>query len=257
MFAAIHFINLLVMAEVLLGEHLFARFLTHREHYRQRLLFSTICCLLAAFLFPVPESVASRLSGSAGLIPYGVLMYLSIFAISAAGLWCCYQEDLCSILFCGLTGYTVHQLASALHDLCSQLPLLAGRPDLAASPVYGVCIYLLTLAAAMGGCYAALSGSIRKTGRIRIDNQKMLGLSGLVLMVEVVLGLAGMLAEASGPRPDYQALLCIYNATSCVFILWLLFGLESFLYKTPSQHSVYSNWPISIRIQFRLPICSY
>lgn len=227
MFARIHYINLLVMAEVLLGEHLFARLLTHRENYVPRIIGSTLACLAAAFLFPVPSAFSSILSASPALIPYGTMMYLSIFAFSVAGLWICYQEDMYSILFCALTGYTVHQLASGLNDLGMQVTLLLGMPQLENVFIFRAGIYLLSLAAAMAGSYAALSGSIRKTGRISIDNKKMLGLSGFILLVEVVLGLVNMHASSIEPRADYQALLYVYNIIACIFILWLLFGLLS------------------------------
>ena len=224
MFAILHFINVQIMGEVLLGEHLFARFLTHRENYPARLIGSCLVCLLGAFLFPVPEPITAVTAASGSVIPFGMLMYLTIFGLSAAGLWFCYQEDACSILFCALTGYTVHQLASALNDLAGLLYRMASHAsDLPAG--IKILFYLVTLAAAMGGCQTALAGRIRRFGQIRIDNKKMLGLSGLVLVVDVVLGLVNMLISADGGRLDYQALICFYNATSCVFILWLLFGL--------------------------------
>ncbi len=224
MFARIHFINLLVMGEVLLGEHLYARFLTHRDDYRLRLPGSCLVCLLGAFLFPVPQAVSAAGTASGTMIPFGILMYLTILVLSAAGLCFCYQEDLCSILFCVLTGYTVHQLASGLNDLAGLSYRLVFRMPETPFPLR-VLFYLLTLAAVMAGCYALLSGRIRQFGQIRIDNKKMLGLSGLVLIVDVVLGLVNMHLSADGSRLDYQALVCFYNATSCVFILWLLFGL--------------------------------
>lgn len=240
MFATIHFINLLVMGEVLLGEHLFARFLTHRENYRSRLFISTFVCLAAAFLFPVPALTLTWHAGIAS-IPFGILMYLSIFSASALGLWFCYQEDYDSILFCALTGYTVHQLASALNDFMGFLiEILQIRSDDLAyvqtnvpvgifaglSPVK-ILIYLGTLAIAMTGCYLLFGERIRKFGEIRIDNRKMLLLSGLILLVDVVLGLLNMLIRSVDGRADYQLLICIYNAVSCIFILWLLFGMLS------------------------------
>ncbi len=240
MFATIHFINLLVMGEVLLGEHLFARFLTHRENYRSRIFVSTFVCLTLAFLFPVP---AFSLTWSAGIVTilFGIIMYVSIFSVSALGLWFCYQENCASILFCALTGYTVHQLASALNDLIGFLLEVmhiriagsasvqtnaAGNILASLSPIK-ILIYLGTLALAMTGCYLAFGVRIRKFGEIRIDNRKMLLLSGLILLVDVVLGLVNLLISSENGRADYQLLLCIYNAVSCIFILWLLFGMLS------------------------------
>lgn len=240
MFAVIHLINVLVMGEVLLGEYLFARFLTHRDNYRLRLAVSTPVCLAAAFLFPVPDAVMS-LNAGAAVISYGIFMYLSIFAFSALGLLFCYQEDYDSIVFCALTGYTVHQLASAVNDFTGHLfTILNYRfPNPASIPasdagsflsdlsVPRIMTYFLSLFIVMAGCHMAFAGRIRKFGKIRIDNRKMLLLSGLILLVDVVLGLINMMISSTDGRTDYQLLMCIYNAISCIFILWLLFGMLS------------------------------
>ena len=191
---SIHYINMLVMAEVLLGEHLFAHFLMHRENYLPRLCGSSILCLLAAYCFPVP------LDTPASIVPYGTFMYVSIFVISAAALLFCYEEDALSIIFCALTGYTVHQTASALNDIFGILT------------VHSKAAYLITLAAAMAGCYAAFSGNIRKAGKIRIDNRKMMFLTGMVLLVEVVFGLVYRAGAFQSGRSEYQSLFGCYNA---------------------------------------------
>ena len=207
MFANIHIVNAAIMAEVLLAEHLFARFLTQRERYPLRLIMSCVVCLLIAFLFPVPSD------NPAMLIPYGIFMYVTLFCVAGAGLLSCYKESGWSILFCAVTGYTIHQLASAVNNLSGGLPL----PD--------EVIYVVTYAITVACCYFALSGGIKKAGTIRIDNKKMLTLSAAVLLVDVVLGLVCMVFEMEGASPNHLMLFAFYNGLSCVFVLWILFSL--------------------------------
>ena len=209
MFANIHIVNAAIMAEVLLAEHLFARFLTQRERYPLRLIMSCVVCLLIAFLFPVPSD------NPAMLIPYGIFMYVTLFCVAGAGLLLCYKESGWSILFCAVTGYTIHQLASAFHDLLrSLLPFI---PE--------ILPYLFAVGATIVVCYFALAGGIRKAGTIRIDNKKMLALSAVVLLVDVVLGLVSMVFEMEGASPNHLMLFAFYNGLSCVFVLWILFSL--------------------------------
>lgn len=207
MFNDIHSVNFSVMAEVLLVEHLFARFLPHRERYSLRMLLSCAACLVFAFWFPVFSDDISV------IIPYGTFMYLALFCVAGIGLIPCYQENGWSILFCAITGYTVHQLASNLNDIVGNLPLLDEA------------VHVATFAITVSICYLTFSGSIKKTGTIRIDNKKMLGLSAFVLLVDVVLGLVCMVFSMEGAPGHYLILLHLYNGLSCLFVLWILFGL--------------------------------
>lgn len=211
MFPNVHIANAVIMAEVLLSEHLFARFLSRRTMYPLRLILSCIACLLIAFLFPVPSDAL------AFIVPYGTFMYLSLFGVAAVGLLPCYRESGWSVLFCAITGYTVHQLASAMHDMWHKL--MPALPE--------IIPYLASIGITISVCYLVLSGGIKKTGTIRIDNKKMLLLSALVLLVDVMLGLVSMALELSGAPINCLILLCFYNGLSCVFILCLLFSLLS------------------------------
>lgn len=211
MFDNIHIVNLSIMAEVLLSEHLFAHFLPKRERYSFWLAFSCAVCLLFAFLFPLPPD------STALIVPYGTFMYLTLFCVAGAGLIPCYLENMWSILFCAVTGYTVHQLASALNDLASHLCL----------PFPKTAIHLITFGIAVAGCYWGFAPSIKKAETVRIDNKKLLLLSTFVLLVDVVLGLVSMAFEMGGALPSYLALFSFYNALSCAFVLCILFSLLS------------------------------
>ncbi|MDE6589027.1 MAG: ATP-binding protein, partial [Oscillospiraceae bacterium] len=180
-----------------------------RERYPLRLVLSCSACLLAAFLFPVPPASIGS------IVPYGTFMYSTLFGAAAASLFFCYRENGWGVLFCAISGYTVHHLASALNDLV-QICFPHGAE---------VVVYLITLGAVIAVSYVVLSACIKKAGTIRIDNKKLLLLSALVLMVDVELGLIGMVFEMEGAPSNYMALLSFYNALSCVFVLCILFSL--------------------------------
>ena len=211
MFPDVHAANLSIMAEVLLAEHLFARFLPRREKYPLRLISSVVLCLLLAYLFPVPSDDVHV------IVPFGTFMYLSLFCTAGLSLFACYKENGWSVLFCAITGYTIHQLASALHDFVHHL--LPAVPE--------ILPYLVSLCLTIAVCYFVLSGSIKRAGTIHIDNNKMLILSAGVLLVDVVLGLVCMAFLFAGAPSHYLALVYFYNGLCCVFILSILFGLLS------------------------------
>lgn len=209
MFSNVHIANTAVMAEILLSEHLLARFLNRQDRYPLRLALTSLICLLAAFFFPVPSTLAGY------VVPFGTFMYLCMFCIAGAGLYFSCRENLWSIFYCAITGYTVHQLASDLHGMGNLL--FPSVPD----PL----TYLLTLAIAVGGCYAFLSPGLKKTRVIQVDNKKMMLLSALVLLVDVMMGLVSMELGVDSLSSAQRLLYSGYNTVSCIFVLWLLMSL--------------------------------
>lgn len=111
----VHRINLQVMIEVLLAEHMFAHSLERRSFFRLRQVFTALGGVLLAFIFPVLD-----VSGP-GRIGYGLFLYLSLIAVSGVIIYACYEEKLLGVLFCCITGYSVHQLASSLNSFVTTL----------------------------------------------------------------------------------------------------------------------------------------
>lgn len=211
----IHFVNVQIMAELLLAEHLFAHFLNRRTRYPLRLSISCFLCLAAAFLFPVPERLSQY------VVPFGTLMYLWIFLCSGAGILLCYSENLWSILFCCAAGYTVQHLASSLHDPCRRL-LEALRV-----PFSTPTAYLLTLLIPYAICYHIFSRDIKRLKKIHVDSKRLLILSIVVVMVDIVASLVLQVMSSRNMQIEYVTMLQLYGALSCVFILSVQFGLLS------------------------------
>lgn len=215
MFDRIHFVNTQIMAELLLAEHLFAHFLNRRLHYPLRLTVSCSLCLAMAFLFPVPDWLSQY------VVPFGTLMYLWIFLCSGIGILLCYSEDLWSILFCCAAGYTVQHLASSLHDPVRQLLQTLHVPFSAPAA------YLLTLLIPYTICYYIFSRDIKRLKKIHVDSKRLLVLSIVVVVVDIIASLVLQVISSRNMQIEYVTMLQLYGALSCVFILSVQFGLLS------------------------------
>ena len=204
---SVHLINLQIMLEVLVAEHMLAWYLEHRERYALRIVLSALGCLFLAWIFPVPE-FANRF-----IISWGTLMYVSLFTFATAGLALCYQEDFLGIFCCAIMGYTVQHLASALIDLSDKLFTMVGKtvPYLARWIVISIVVYSIS--------YRLLSKRIRKNGHIHIDNRMLPALSAAVLLVDIISGLVLLKLSVNGEILSYAALVHFHEMLACLFIL--------------------------------------
>lgn len=216
MFEHIHIVNLFIMLELLVAEHLFAHFLNRRTHYPVRVIITGFLCLAAAFFFPAPDQLSQH------VILFGILMFVWIFLCSGISILACYSEDLWSILFCCCAGYTVHHLASSLNTLCRHLFEALRFPF----AVYAA--YLLTLLIPYAVCYYIFSRDIKRLKKINVDNKRLLMLSFAALLVDIVAGTVLMAVPTDhAVQLEYDIIFQCYSALSCVFILSVQFGLLS------------------------------
>lgn len=208
----IHIINLQIICEVLIAEHMFAHTLKKRESWIIRMAVSIILSVLAAYLFPIQEK---------HIVLYGTFMYFCLYLCSALSIFFCYEESVWGVIFCSTCGYTMHQLASAANDalktLCSIF--LPSLPQ--------VVIYLLTLVLVYVICYWIFSEAIRKNDTIHINNKKMLLLTLAALVIDILAGLVLMVLELDNMQFSYIIFLQCYNMVACIFILIVEFGLLS------------------------------
>lgn len=207
MFSDIHLINLRIMAEVLIAIHMLARFLPHKEHFILRIAISSAVCILFAWLFPVPPFAAHHYVG------WGLLMYGSFFAVAAGSIACCYQETFLPVLCCTITGYTIHQIASALNGVLTLISKMTGF--LITEGIAWFLSIVLTFIPA----YLTLSKEIRKSDQIRIDNKKLPFLSVVVLLVDIVIGLYLLELQKTYDAPGYEMMIQLLNMLACIFVL--------------------------------------
>ena len=159
MFFDIHWMNLRIMAEILLAAHLIARFLPHREYWLPRLILSSLGCLLLAWVYPLPPFAEHH------YVLWGLPMYASFFWALVGSIAVCYQEAFLPVFCCGIIGYTIHQCASDLDGVLYTFCTMAGIN------VHPAVVWGVTLLIAYIPSYWVLSKPIRDTGQIRIDSK--------------------------------------------------------------------------------------
>lgn len=195
------------MAEVLIAIHMLARFLPHKEHFILRIAISSAVCILFAWLFPVPPFAAHHYVG------WGLLMYGSFFAVAAGSIACCYQETFLPVLCCTITGYTIHQIASALNGVLTLISKMTGFL------ITDGIAWFLSIVLTFIPAYLTLSKEIRESGQIRIDNKKLPFLSVVVLLVDIVIGLYLLELQKTYDAPGYEMMIQLLNMLACIFVL--------------------------------------
>lgn len=208
MFDNHYFVNFIIMFEVLLASHLFAYYLTHRKQYILRMIITAFICLTIALFLPQPSTLF-----------YGSFLYLFLFFMAGFSLYICYSETFWPLLFCTVTGYTIHHLAYTLNDLCCAAAALYDFSFPSAA------LYFCTLLPPYLLSFFFLTKDLRKYHKIQVDNKKMLVLSCIAILVDVFLGL--FLASNTTPetRPSYAFVFDPAVIISCILILSMLFSL--------------------------------
>ena len=112
-----------------------------------------------------------------------MFMYGSFFLLAWLSLFFSYQENLWSLLFCCVSGYTLEQLASAVSELfigiCSTFDLVL--------PNY---ISLPPSAAAVFVCgYILFRKYLKRYGKISIHKKSLLLVSLIAIFVDILSGL--------------------------------------------------------------------
>lgn len=208
----VHWMNALIMVQLLLAEHMFAPYLERRNHYPVRLIASAVVCVGAAYFFPVLE---------ADYVAYGVFLYSTLFALSICTVLLCYQESLWTVGFCCLAGYTIQHLGSAADTLFRRLAH-AGNfplPELLSILLSFFVVYLL--------CWLAFRRCLRQQGQLLVNNRHFLVLAGVAFLVDVVLGLFPQAFVMLYDREydlhyAYQLVLSVYDVIACTGILCIM-----------------------------------
>lgn len=160
--------TLIIMAETLAAEHLLAHPLLHRSRYGLRVAVTVLCCLVTAALLPVPEKSLT-----------GYLLSFAVPVLSGLGLAACYAEDFWSILFCTVSGYTIHH---ALFTLFECLTLTA---SLWGWQVPVLCLYLAAALLVLVPCWRLFARRIRACRKIQVDNKMLFVLTGVAVLIDI------------------------------------------------------------------------
>lgn len=208
----VHWMNLLIVMQILLSEHIFAPYLERRERYWLRLTLGGGACMVAAYFFPVMNS---------HYVLYGIFLYTTLFLLSVCSMLLCYRESPWTIGFCCLAGYTVQHLSAATDTLLRQLfGLLVKQPPRMLSIVTGfILVYFI--------CRMVFRRSLKGQRQLMVNNRQLLILAGAAFLVDVVLALfptafVGRYGGNQALHEAYQTVLSVYDLLCCAGILSLM-----------------------------------
>lgn len=215
------------MAALLFAEGMFACRMTPRRPFFVRLPVAIAVCLGAAFVFPLPVGISQT--------PwYSALMFLSLFAVSAACVAFVMHGSPKNVIFCSVAGYTVQHIAQETFELLNVVMGFNGelRSDFyadAASSARGMDAFV---AIVFGSTYVIVYFAMfmvfgRKFSAdvMNMKNSYMIVLAAALTMIDVVF--SSFVTYATGEN-DSVALVTIahaYNIVCCVFALFLLFEI--------------------------------
>ena len=214
----------LFMATLLFAEALFAARLSTRRLFGLRLAPALILCFGASVAYPLPASVSQT--------PwYSALMFLTLFAVSAAGMAIVMKGSVKNIVFCSVAGYTVQHIAQETYELLNIVMGLNGelRSDFYADAQTMVRGMDAFVAIVFGATYivvyfAAFMVFGRKFGKdvMNMKNSYMIALASALTMIDVVFSSFVTYASYGNEAIALVTIAHAYNIVCCVFAMFLL-----------------------------------
>lgn len=205
------FINtdyLIIMAETLAAEHLLAYPLARRKGYFPRLIATVLLCMLAAAFLPVPQRSIQ-----------GYLLAAAVPVLSGLSLAVCYGEDFWSILFCTVSGYTIHHVVFTLYESMILTAQLNGWP------IPAMLLYLPSVLLVYGLCFRFFTTKIRAYRKIQVDNKKLFVLTGVAVLIDISFRIVVLGTLLQYQLSNILLYLDIVVIVSCVMILAMQFLL--------------------------------
>lgn len=218
----------LFMAQLLIGELIFACRLEKKDRFFIRLCFSVLLCIGASFAVPPLYDTGEKQIGTALVVS---LSYSLMFAVTVFALKFSFRESFKNILFCAVAGYTIQHVSSEFYELFN---VIAGINGKISSDIYGNGImgfgnnwFLTTVYVFIYGVtywWAAVftSPKIVKYGVMKMKWGVVLLFATLLLFMDVIIS-----AFISYSMPQDTPRLAIvmlhgYNAFCCFLALFLL-----------------------------------
>lgn len=222
MINGLHSYKLLFMAQLLVGEGIFLLHLERKPHFAHRALCCAAVLLGLTAVFPIPAENAWYVS----------FLFLSLFLLTLAALWLCFDEPFGNLLFCAVAGYTVQHLAYLLYTTFNDItqfsavfgsfvqPYAAGPMALTDLAWLSIIFYADAYFLVYYGAFELLDPKLRANHNVRLGRNSIVGLSGLLIAADVIFNMVtnyytignriSLLLERS------------YNILVCALILALL-----------------------------------
>ena len=211
------------MLELLAAEFLFTLKLRKRSYFVLRYILSAVSCVAFAAFVPLKPEGAVSLS----------VVFLVYFVLTFALHVLCYDAPIPNILFCLTVAYVIQHFA---YCVSNGVLLVTGLND----DVYGIyteqaTAEIFTARNVFGAIFTFaiyyisyylfflfLGGKMRKNERLHLRNSSLLVLSAVAISLSIFVN---SMAAYGGMGNGFITAFNMYNALSCCFIIYMLFGM--------------------------------
>lgn len=214
--------KMVFMVELLVIEGLTTYSLKKRKHFALRAVLSILGCLLISFLFPI------FILSPAFNAFYMSFMFLFLFGVSLTALKICYNESIYSIIFCSIVSYTSQHFAYEVYNYTATMLSLTSSFNMYAPQstynfnIFAFGLYAFIYSVVYWFVWAFIDHKIRIQTDFKIDNVRLLLITLLIIIVDVVLN-AVVTYSNQNSNKAITTVIFLYSILSCVLSLIVLF----------------------------------
>jgi len=220
----LYWYKLVFMTELLVAEALASYSLKKQEHFAAKVVVSVICLYLIAFFMPI-------LFGNPVFNTFYVsAVFLLLFSASICFMKLCFDENIATLLFCGVVAYTTQHISySSVAYFLSITRInqynIYGNIwiDVQAEDWISLVVYLGIYACIYWFVWAFIEHKIREQEKLKVEKLLLFGLVG-VLFVDVVLSIA-VTYFMQNQDPAAQTIVFLYRLANCVFVYIMLYSV--------------------------------
>lgn len=217
--------KLVFLGELVISEALFTYKFKKRSNFAVRLVCGLLTCAVFTFLFPIWSYDAFNIS----------VMFVSIFAVTVAVMYFCFNVPFTNIVFAGIAAYTVQHLAYEINTLIFTATGLNGDNFAGAyGPMghepqfydaFGFIIYFDCYAVVYWLMYLMFGRRIKKNEDIRISNIFLLVISGIIILVAIILNSIIIYRVTVKSDELLVFIVIVYNILCCLLAISIQFAL--------------------------------
>ncbi len=230
--------KLVFTGELVLAEIFSSYTLTKKNKFALRVTLSIFVVFAVAFLLPILFYNAV----------YSSFLFLVIFFASLIAMKMCFNEPWQNIFFCGLVSYTTQHLSyetfnwiCTVFDLGKFIAVYDGESAFEIN-AFMILAYTASYLLIYWIMWAFVERKIRtNTGDLRLGNTKILFISGVIILVEIILN---SLTVFSKVKLDVfmETVIYGYSLISCMLCIGLLFSLLDAKNAQSELQTVQSMW---------------
>ena len=208
------------MAALLVSNSMFLFRLQRKPRFLLRFVLCTFGFIALVTLFPPVRYTATTVS----------FMYGCFFLFSVLMARICYSIDWKSCLLCAVAGYSTQHIASIFYSLITtlggfEISITFYSNEAAELNMFTSLVFLQVYALVYWGIYHIFAKKIRSGENIAIKSPLLLGLTSLLLLVEIVLNAFVVYHQYENLDLTYSLCASLTNLLCSICILIMLFGL--------------------------------